>query len=269
MTVGSRLKKVLLATAVVAAVVGIYLVYSLAGLGASPVVFADPPSLVAQYAAQMEHSDPSSESVDQGPEVGAAVDAEPVNESASGNLTTDIEAEKELVHRVIFDGEPLDLILSQFAHPEKAKRVKMAAAFGAVNIEFTHNEESGYPDLRRQFWVDVEDHLPNIENALFEALIASAEEGANSRLPYTIAWLPGQDRDAVEVLAWAAKHHPDPWVRRFSVYFVVRFGGHEDLSVPILKDRINDPSYIVRREVLDRKIERLVLAVRGGDDRGS
>ena len=67
--------------------------------------------------------------------------------------------------------------------------------------------------------------------------------------------MPGQNRKTVEVIAWSAKHHPDPWVRRFSVYFVVEFGGHEDLAAPLLQDRAHYPAYTVRKEVLIHRIK--------------
>ena len=127
----------------------------------------------------------------------------------------------------------------------------MASAFAAVNTEFTHNEESGFPEKREQFWVDVEEHLPDIQNALSEALITSAEEGTANLIPYTLAWMPGQNLETVELLAWAAKHHPDWWVRRFSVYFVVKFGGDEELDDQLLRNRTHDPDCRVRKQVLD------------------
>ena len=221
-------------------VVAVFLVHALAGLSARPVVFADPPAFVERYAAEMDHSDPSSL-----PKV-----------SESAKPTTDFSKEEELVFKVIMDGESLDELLRLFAHPEKAQRVKVAMAFAAVNIKFTHDEESGFPEKRNQFWVDAEEHFPNIQNALSEALIASAEEGTTSRIPYTLAWLPGQGRETVELFAWSAKHHPDPRVRRSSVYYVVKLGGHEDLAAPLLRNRTHDPDYSVRKEVLDLRFRR-------------
>ena len=89
-----------------------------------------------------------------------------VDESESVKLTTDFSNEEALVHKVIFDGESPDVLLRLFAHPEKAQRVKMASAFAAVNVEFTHDEESGFAEKREQFWIDVEEQLPDIQNAL-------------------------------------------------------------------------------------------------------
>ena len=66
--------------------------------------------------------------------------------------------------------------------------------------------------------------------------------------------MPGQNRKTVEVIAWSAKHHPDPWVRRFSVYFVVEFGGHEDFPFPLLEGQAHYPAYTVRKEVLIQRI---------------
>lgn len=252
MKISFTFRKLIIATAVVAMVVGGFLVHALAGLSASPVVFADPPAFVERYAAEMDHSDPSSLPKE------FETDGGHVDEPEPAKLTTDFSNEEALVHKVIFDGESPDVLLRLFAHPEKAQRVKMASAFAAVNVEFTHDEESGFAEKREQFWVDVEEHLPDIQNALYEALITSAEEETANFIPYTLAWMPGQDHETVELLAWAAKHHPDWWVRRFSVYFVVRFGGNEELAGPLLRNRTHDPNYRVRKEVLDRRFRRFI-----------
>jgi len=55
--------------------------------------------------------------------------------------------------------------------------VNVASAFANVNIEYTHDEESSFPEKRNQFGIDAKEHFPEIQNALSEALIASAEEG--------------------------------------------------------------------------------------------
>jgi hypothetical protein len=255
MKISSKFKKLFMAIGVVALVVVAYLVYALAGLGASPVVFADPPAFVAQYAAEMEHSDPST--LTQRSEF----ESVRVDESNSVELAkklADLSSDEAFVFNVIMQGESLDVLLGLFAHPEKAQRVKIASALATVNTKFTHDEESGFADKREQFWKDLAEHLPNVQNALYEALITSAEDGTKNYIPYTLAWMLGQGRETVEVLAWAAKHHPDWWIRRFSVYFVVRFGGHEDLAGPLLKNRTHDPDYRVRKEVLERRYSRLI-----------
>jgi len=252
MNISSTFKKLIIATAVVAMVVIVFLVHALAGLSAQPVVFAAPPAFVERYAAEMDHSDPSSSPKE--PET----DGGQVATSEFAKQTADLSNEEALVFNVILDGESSDVLLRLFAHPEKAQRVKVASAFAAVNIKFSHNEETGFAEKRSQFWVDAKEHLPDIQNALSEALITSAEEGTTSRIPYTLAWLPGQGRETVELLAWAAKHHPDPWVRRFSVYFVVKYGGYEDLAGPLLRNRTHDPAYRVRKEVLERRFSRFI-----------
>ena len=254
MNISSTFKKLLIATAVVAMVVVVFLVHALAGLSARPVIFTDPPAFVEQYAADMDHSDPSS--LPKEPET----DGGHVDESEYAKLTTDFSKEEALVFKVIMDGDmdsgSLDVLLRLFAHPEKAQRMKIASAFAAVNIKYTHDEESGFPEKRNQFWVEAEEHFPDIQNALSEALIASAEEGTTSRIPYTLAWLPGQGRETVELFAWAAKHHPDPRVRRSSLYYVVKLGGAEDLAAPLLQNRTHDPDYSVRKEALDLRFRR-------------
>ncbi len=250
MNIRFTLKNLIIATGVVAMVIVVFLVHALAGLRARPVVFADPPAFVERYAAEMDRSDPPSQPTEF--EIGGGQLA--TSEFAA--LTAGLSNEEAFVFNVILDGKSFPKLLRLFAHPEKAQRVTVATAFAVVNAKFSHNEETGFAEKRRQFWLDVEEHLPDIQNALFEALIASAEEGMPNQIPYSLAWMPGQGRETVEVLAWAAKHHPDPRVRRFSVYFVVKYGGHEDLAAPLLRSLTHDPDYRVRKEVLERRFSR-------------
>ena len=257
MTINSTFKKLIIATAVVALAVVVFFVHALAGLSAGPVVFAEPPAFVERHAAEMDHSDPSSL-----PKV-SETDGKYVDASEYANLTVGFSKEEALVLKVIMDGtmdsSSLDVLLRLFAHPEKAQRVKIASALAAVNHKYTHDEESGFPEKRKQFWVDAKEHLPNMRNALSEALITSAKEGTRTNVWYTLAWLkPEQTRETVEVFAWAAKHHPDPWIRKFSVYYVVQYGGHEDLAGPLLQNRTHDPDYRVRKEVLDQRFRRFM-----------
>jgi len=264
MNISFTFKKLIIATAIVAAVVVVFLVHALAGLGARPVVFAEPPAFVERYVTEMDHSDPSS------PTKEPETDGRHVDETESAKLTTDFSKEEALVFKVILDGDlgssSLDELLRLFAHPEKAQRVKIASAFAAVNRKFTHDEESGFPKKRNQFWIDAKEHFPDIQNALSEALIASAEEGITTGIPYTLAWLPGRGRETVELFAWAAKHHWDPRVRRSSVNFVDKFsvnsvdklGGYEDLAGPLLRNRIHDPDYRVRKLALDLRFRRFI-----------
>jgi len=251
MNIRLTFKNLIIATSIIAMVVVVFLVYALAGLNARPVVFADPPTFVERYATEMDHSDPLSQPTEL--EIGGGQ----VATSKFAKLTTDLSDEEALVFNVILDGESSDLLVRLFAHPEKVQRVKVAMAFAAVNAKFSHNEETGFEEKRRQFWLDVEEHIPDIQNAFFEALITSAEEGTNNKIPYTLAWwMPGQEHKTVKLLAWAAKHHPDPWVRRFSVFFVVEHGQHEELADSLLLNRIHDPDYVVRKEVLAQRFRR-------------
>ena len=252
MNISFTFKNLIIATAVVATAVVAFFVHALAGLSARPVVFADPPAFVERYAAEMDHSDPSSSP----------------KKSVSAKMTTDFSNEEALVLNVILDGGLSDVLLRLFTHPEKAQRVKIAMAFAAVNKKLSHDEESGFPEKRPQFWVDVEEHIPDIQNAFFEALIASAEEGTKTKIPYTLAWwMPGQDHKRDQVLAWAAKHHSDPWVRRFSVFFVVEHGVDEDLAGPLLRNRRHDPAYRVRKEVLDQRFRRFTQMLKMGENK--
>lgn len=222
-----------------------------ASMIARPVIFADPPAFVERYAAEMKHSEPSAFALD------TIANNGHVEESETVKVTADYAYEKALLHKVFFDDESPDTILPMFTHPEKAQRVRIALAFAALNVEFTHNEESGFAEKREQFWEQEKDHLPDIQNALSEALIMSAAEGTTTHIPYTLAWMPGQDHNTVKLLAWAAKHHPDYWVRRFSVYFVVKFGGDEAIAEELLRDCSDDPHYSVRKQVLDLQLSRI------------
>lgn len=250
MNISFTVKFLFIATAVAATVVVAFLVHALAGLNAYPVVFADPPAFVERYAAKMNHSD--------APPLpkGVESDGGHVDKSEFAELTKDLSKEEMLVFNVIVHGTSPDVIMRLFAHPEKAQRMKIASAFAAVIVTFTHNEETGFGEKKRQFWVDVKEHLPNMQNALSEALIASAEAGTPNRIPYTLAWIPGQDRETVELFVWAAKHHPDPKIRRSSLYYVVKLGGNEDLAAPLLLNRSYDPDYSVRKEALDLRFRR-------------
>lgn len=248
MNISFRVKTVIVTTVLVVVSIASFFIYALAGLGAQPVNFAAPPEFVEQYAVEKGYSVVPSL-------MGQTVATDEGIDSP--HMATNFSKEEALVHRVIFDGESPELILQLFAHPEQTQRVKIASAFAAVNIKYTHNEESGFNEKRRQFWLDVEQNLPDIENALFEALIATAREETKTRIPYTVAWIPGNDHENAEVLAWAAQHHPDPWVRKFSVYFVVKFGQNEELSRSLLRSRTHDPDYKVRKQVLELRINKL------------
>ncbi len=250
MTISFRFKKLIIATAVLAMVVVVFLVYALAGLSANPVIFADPPAFVERYAAEMDHSDLSSQSTE------LETDGAQLATSKFPKLTADFSVEEALVFNVMMAGESSDVLMRLFAHPDKAQREKMASAFATVIVKFTHNEETGFAAKKRQFWTDAKDNLPDLQNALSEALITSAEQGKTNRIPYTLAWMPGQGRETVELFVWAAKHHPDPWVRLSSVYYVVKLGGNEDIAAPLLRDLTDDPVYRVRKEALDLRFRR-------------
>jgi|GEM_PF-2286410 len=250
MKINVTLKCISIAVACSALLVVAFLVYALAGFGANPVVYETPPAFVERYAAKMNYSLPPS-SINK-----AEILSDHAESSTLKDLTKEFSDVEKLVLKLILEGNSSKVLVQLFTRPEKAERVKVASAFAAVNAKLTHNEESGFPEKRGQFWLDVEAHLPDIQNALFEALIVSAEAGTTNYIPYTLAWMPGQGQETVEVLAWAAKHHPDPWVRRFSLFFVVEFGQNEELAELLLNDRTHDPEYRVRKEVLEQRFRR-------------
>jgi putative Ca2+/H+ antiporter (TMEM165/GDT1 family) len=248
MSISFTCKNIIIATVTVATVAIVFLVHALAGLSASPVVFAEPPAFVEHHAAAMDYSAPLS------PPKFAEADDGSVDESKPEKMTTDFSKEEALVLNLILDGGSPDELVRLFTHPEKTQRVKVALAFAALNIRLNHDEESDFSDKKELFWEYAEKYIPDIQNAFFEALITSAKEGTSTYIPYTLAWwMPGQEQKNVQVLAWAAKHHPDPWVRRFAVFFVVEHGHQEELAASLLKTGIHDPDYRVRKEVLEQR----------------
>ncbi|MBL4787610.1 MAG: hypothetical protein JKY60_00655, partial [Kordiimonadaceae bacterium] len=94
MNISSTFKKLIIATGVVAMLVVVFLVHALAGLGARPVVFADPPAFVEQYAAEMDHSDPLS------PPKEPETDGGHADDSEFAELTADFSNEEALVFKV-------------------------------------------------------------------------------------------------------------------------------------------------------------------------
>lgn len=238
-------KNLILTTIVITMIAATFLIYALAGLSSRPVDFAEPPAFVEKYVAEMSHSDPSSLSKE------AEIGDGHLATSKYPKLTADLSNDEALVFNVILDGDSSEVLLRLFAHPEKIQREKVAMAFAAVNVKFSHNEETGFAEKRRKFWLDVEHHLPDIRNALSEALITSAQADKDTRIPYTLAWMPGQGRETLELFVWAAKHHPHPWVRRSSIYFVAKLDRDEGFVGPLLQNRTHDPDYGVRKEVLD------------------
>lgn len=246
MKVSVVLKKVIISLGVLVLAIVLFLVHALAGLGSSPVDFAEPPRFVEQYA---YNKYPLNTQIEQ-------------NESAKIKLTTDYFNEAALVRNVIVNGESTDELIRLFTHSDKAKRVKIAFAFGEVNFKLSHDEGTGFDEKRVKFWEEVEKHNADIQNALFEALIVSAEERTRNFIPYTLAWwMQEQKPKALDMLVWAAKHHPDAWVRNFSVYYVVQFGDNEKHATELIEDRTHDPVFRVRKQVLEQRIRRLKESV--------
>ena len=256
MNINFRFKKTIIAIAAVALLVSGFLVHALAGLSASSVVFDKPPVFVQKYAAEMDYSKSISPSIKPETE-DEYVDGKKINESEIEKLTADFSKEKEIVLKVILEGGAFDVLLRLFTHPEKEQRVKVALAFADLNARLNHDETSDFGKKKDLFWEEVTEFYPDIQNAFFEALIASAKEGTNTYIPYTLAWwMPGQELKNTKMLAWAAEHHPDPWVRRFAVFFVVEHGQSEELANYLLQNRVHDPDYVVRKEVLDQRVRR-------------
>ncbi|OHU91841.1 MULTISPECIES: hypothetical protein [Pseudoalteromonas] len=252
MRVSVTLKKVLIAAATLVLLVVAFVVHALAGVNTHPVAFSEPPAFVAQYAANMQHSTPSPLAKVNNTHQQSTSKAE------YERFMVGFSNEEALVFRAIMAGESLDELWALFAHPDKAERIKIASAFAAVNITFSHHDESGFPPKRNQFWKDLGEQLPNVRNALSEALIATAEAGVRTRIPYTLAWLPEQGRETLELFAWATEHHPVPSVRRSTMYFVAYLGREEEFTAPLLLGRAYDPDYSVRELALGLRSRRLV-----------
>ncbi|NOU51274.1 HEAT repeat domain-containing protein [Pseudoalteromonas sp. JBTF-M23] len=248
----STRKKILVTLASVVLVVVAVVVHALAGLSTQPILYAAPPAFVAQYAENMQYSEPSSL---------VKVNATAFESPEGAHYTKWMQGfsyEEALVFKAIMAGESLDELWGLFAHPDKAVRIKIASAFAAVNIKFSHHDESGFPPKRNQFWKDLGEQLPNVRNALSEGLIETAKHGTATRIPYTLAWLPEMGTETLKLFEWAAKHHPDPNVRRSSMYYVAYIGREEEFSAPLLLNRAHDPDYSVRKLALGLRFRRLV-----------
>lgn len=240
MKLNTHYRNIAIVLSALALSVTLFLTHALAGLGSSEVIFAKPPAFVEQYASERFASTQADST-----------------KPTEATLTKDFYREALLVRNVILDGLPINDVIALFSHPEKAKRVKIALALADVNFRLSHDEQSGFDEKRTQFWEDAKAHNTDIQNALFEALIASAKEGTSNHIPYTLAWWMQETKPkAVEVLAWAAKHHPYTWIRNFSVYYVVQFGDNEERASSLISDRVNDPVFRVRKQVLDQRIRR-------------
>ena len=250
------LKKIPIAIAIVSISIALFYVHALGGLVSRPVNFAQPPEFVEVYAIEKY-----------GPNTQKAV--ETVEDEQQVKLTKDYFNEAALVRNTIVNGDSPDEVIRLFTHPDKATRIKVAFAFAQVNLLLSHYNAIDFDEKRTQFWEKVQDHSADMQNAIFEALIASAEEGTRSYIPYTLAWWmleQEQKSKATEMLTWASKHHPDPWVRNFSVFFVVQHSGNEELAKAVIQDRTHDPIFRVRKQVLQQRSRRFKAMLFGTNE---
>jgi hypothetical protein len=237
----SNLKKACFAAGAVMTLASLYLVYTVGGLASSEIVFDKPPAFVAEYVSDKY-----------------GINNTGTQNDATGNLTKDYFNEAALVRNIIVNGESPDELIRGFTSPDKATRVKMAAAFGEVNIQLSHDENSHFDQRRDEFWKKVKGHESAMQNALFEALIVSAQEQTRTYIPYTLAWWMQDDKSkTVNMLAWAAKHHNATWVRQFSLYYVAQFGGDEELAAEVIAHSTHDPVFRVRAHALSQRYRRL------------
>ena len=138
-------KTLLIVVAIIAILAIIFFVHALAGLGSGPVTFAKPPVFVQEYAAKfgpLEVS-PFSDSARAG-----VYDWEQ-KQPVPAKWTRDYFNEAALVRNVMLNDESPEKLISLFTHPEKEKRVKIAFAFGAVNIMMSHDDARSKARRRR------------------------------------------------------------------------------------------------------------------------
>ena len=248
-------KSLIIAMVIIAVTVGGFFVHALAGLSTQPVVFGKPPAFVAEYATEMDRSDPlttpKKAEANSGNAVESKDDESEIDRAKLAKWMEGFSYEERLAFKAVMTGETLDEFYGLISHPEKEQRVKIAAAYAAMHVQYSHHEESGFGEKRNQFNANLNEHLPDFRNALSEALIASAKEGSLTRIPYTLAWLPGQGRETIELFEWSAKHHPHPRVRRASIYFVAKLGKDKELVGALLRDKSQDPDYRVRKLALN------------------
>lgn len=247
-----KFKKTFLLLVIIVTLVGGFFVDAVAGLFTNPISYVPPPSFVKQYLSHIHFSDPKSI-------------VKTLNPSDLGHDIPQYKKwiegfsyEEVLVYKAIMQGRSPDELWQLFAHPEHAQRIKIASALAAVNIKYTHNDESGFAPKRNQFWKDVDAHMPDIRNALSEALIDSVKTGAHNRIPYTLAWLPGQGKETVDLFLWAANHHPDHNVRRSCMYYVTILSQDEEMINSLLLSARHDPSYGVRMLALDLRYRKWI-----------
>lgn len=252
MNTGFKFRKLIIATSIVAVLIIAFLVHALAGWNSHPVVYQEPPNFVQLFAEKLEKSAQRLPHNESGKENVVFDDPD------TAKLAEDFSWEEALVFKVIMEQESQERLFPLFSHPDQQQRIKVASALAHVQIQFTHDEESGFPAKRNQFLENLGAHLPHIRNALSEALIASAQSGTSNRIPYTLAWLPERGRKTLELFEWAAKHHPDTRVRASSLYYVAKLGDGEEFTAPLLRNRAHDPDFRVRQLALKLRYRRLI-----------
>jgi hypothetical protein len=245
-------RNLFIGVAVLSFVVVVFLVQALAGLNARPIEYAEPPEFVELHTNKIEHPEPSPSPTEQERENDSSEEV-----AGDSNITSEFENEKALVHKVILEGESPDVLVRLLTHPEQAQRVKAALALAEFNVEMAFDSPEDSWKKKDQFWKSVDEHVPDIRNALFEALIVSAQEGTQNYIPYTIAWMPGQDHETVELLGWAANHHRNDSVRSSATFFVFTLEPNSEQAKQLLRTGANDPSFFVRKEVFVERIERV------------
>ncbi|REL31385.1 hypothetical protein [Thalassotalea euphylliae] len=258
MSIQPRLKNLVVTLSLIAGLVTglvvVFYVHALAGLWAEPIAFSEPPAFVEKYVAKRYKQESSA----------------PDEAVTKAKLTTDYFIEAALVRNVMVNGESPTELIRLFTHSDKVKRIKTAAAFADVNMKLSHDEGTDFDNKRKAFWQQVEVHSADIQSALFEALIVTAQERTRTYIPYTLAWWMQEDKaKAVEMLTWAAKHHPDPWVRNFSVYYVIQFGGNEEYAQELIQSQTHDPVFKVRHRILEQRFRRFEEMLFGKEEEQS
>jgi len=184
-----------------------------------------------------------------------AEDADSRHTSGTGAVATDVD---DLAMRIVLEGESPDLLVALMKSNDRDTRIAAALALAkAVDAGIALERNWVRKD---RFSESVGADIGSVRTACYEALADSAEEGTYNWLPYVIAWMPGQDRQTLEMLAWAADNHNSAEMRRHAMYFAVNCDREGELATEVLDHRAHDPSLRVRMEALGLRFERLMKA---------
>ena len=199
----------------------------------------------------------------------APVSNEVVKEVSTGKSETDQQIQSpqasinfaELVRRVVNEGESPESLVAWFMDGDEEIRIEAAIAFSELLLSNRMEKREDIYELMQDFWGRVDGDIEIIQSALYEALVDSAEKGTFNNIPNVIAWMPRQDNETVELLAWTADHHPDVAVRSSALASVVHLEDqrselNQSMVTNLLARRAKDPSVQIRIEVFGHRMDR-------------